>query len=191
MIKDLIIRNRSYRRFDQSVKIPTKQIYEWIELVRYAASGRNLQPLKYIVCNNEKTNESIFSTLGWAGYLKQWEGPAEGEKPVAYIVVLHDKIISEKYYCDDGIAMQNILLGAVSSGYGGCILGTFNKDKIRGLMDIPEKFEILWIIALGKPAETVIIEDMDDNHFEYWRDEEDNHRVPKRELKELIVKTLN
>ena len=113
MIRELIIKNRSYRRFDSSVKISNEQLKKWIELARFSASGRNMQSLKYMVCTNPVINDKIFPFLGWAGYLIDWKGPEEGERPVAYIAVLHDKTIAENYYCDDGIAMQSILLGAV------------------------------------------------------------------------------
>ena len=156
MIRDLIIKNRSYRRFDSSAKISFKQIEKWIELARFSASGRNMQSLKYAVVIEEQTNEKIFPNLGWAGYLTNWEGPEEGERPVAYIAVLHDKLIADNYFCDDGIVMQSILLGAVEDGFGGCMIGTVNKNKVAKILKLPENLEILWIVALGKPAEECI-----------------------------------
>src|SRR5665811_19887 len=158
MIRDIVIKNRSYRRFDQSVKITPQQIESWIELARFSASGRNMQSLKYVVSTNEKINEKIFPNLGWAGYLTNWKGPEEGERPVAYIAVLHDTSLAENYYCDDGIAVQSILLGAVEDGFGGCIIGSVNKRKVSKILELPDHLEILWVLALGKPAETAIIE---------------------------------
>jgi len=157
MIRNLIMKNRSYRRFDASVKISREQIEQWIELARFSASGQNMQPLKYVVCTDEKINRKIFSTLGWAGYLSTWPGPAENEQPVAYVAVLLDKSLAENYYCDDGIAIQSILLGAVEDGYGGCIIGSVNKSKVARIFHLPGEFDILCIVALGKPAETVVL----------------------------------
>ena len=97
--------------------------------------------------------------MGWAGYLSNWNGPKEGERPVAYIAVLKDKTISENHYCDDGIAMQSILLGAVADGYGGCMIGSVNKGKVAQILDLPEHLDILWLIALGKPTEEVVLEE--------------------------------
>lgn len=190
MIRDLITKNRSYRRFDQSVKISSKQIEQWIELARFSASGRNMQPLKYVVCTSEKINDKIFPNLGWAGYLTDWKGPEPGQQPVAYIVVLHDKSLSDGYFCDDGIALQSILLGATEEGFGGCIIGSVNKGKVAKILDLPENLEILWLIALGKPAENVVIDDVVDNDIKYWRDETGIHHVPKRPLNEIIFKTM-
>jgi nitroreductase len=190
MIRDLIIKNRSYRRFDASVRISKEQVGRWIELARFSASGRNMQPLKYFISTSEKINEKIFPYLGWAGYLTHWKGPEESERPVAYVAVLLDKSLAGNYFCDDGLAVQNILLGAVEDGFGGCIIGSANKGKIAKLLDLPEHLEILWIIALGKPAETVVLEDMENNDIKYWRDENGVHHVPKRPLKEIIYKIL-
>ncbi len=186
MIRDLIIKNRSYRRFDTTVKITFKQIERWIELARFSASGRNMQPLKYAVCTDEQINEKIFPNLGWAGFLTNWKGPAENERPVAYIAVLHDKVLSDNYYCDDGIAIQSILLGAVEDGFGGCIIGSVNKREVTKILNLPDNLEILWLIALGKPAEKCVLEEMKNNDIKYWRDSDEIHHVPKRALSEII-----
>ncbi len=189
MIRDLMIKNRSYRRFDSKIKISEEQIQKWIELARFSASGRNMQPLKYAVCSSSEINNKIFPNLGWAGYLSNWKGPEENERSVAYVVVLHDKSLADNYFCDDGIAIQSILLGAVEDGFGGCIIGSVNKGKVTKLLKLPEYLEILWVIALGKPAETVVLEDVKDNEIKYWRDRKKVHHVPKRLLDELIFRS--
>jgi nitroreductase len=186
MIEGLIKKNRSFRRFHESERISAEQLKKWIELVRFCPSGRNMQPLKYFGVTDAKMNAGIFQHLAWAGYLTDWNGPAEGERPAAYIVVLQDKQISEQHFCDDGIAIQSILLGAVEDGYGGCIIGSINRAKVAKLLLLPENLEILWIIALGKPAEKVVIEDIQDNDVKYWRDKNGVHHVPKRKPDELI-----
>lgn len=188
MIRDLITKNRSYRRFDPSAKISFSQIKKWIELARFSASGRNIQSLKYAVSTEEQTNNKIFPNLGWAGYLTDWKGPTENERPVAYIAVLHDKKLSDNYYCDDGIAMQSILLGAVEDGFGGCMIGTVNKNKVAKILKLPEHLEILWLVALGKPVETCVLDDVKNNDVKYWRDSNKIHHVPKRPLNEIILK---
>ncbi|MEE4285334.1 MAG: nitroreductase family protein [Mariniphaga sp.] len=190
MIRDLIIKNRSYRRFDFSVKIEVAQIEKWIDLARLSPSGRNMQPLKYVVSTSEKINNLIFPNLGWAGYLKEWSGPDEDERPVAYVAVLLDKSLAENYYCDDGIALQSILLGAVEDGFGGCIIGSVNKSKVAKILNLPGNLEILYMLALGKPSEKVVLETAENGEIKYWRDKDEVHHVPKRPLKELIVKTV-
>lgn len=187
MIKDIIIRNRSYRRFYQSEKISIEQLREWIDLARLSASARNAQPLKYILSVDETLNAKIFELLSWAGYLTTWKGPEEGERPAAYIVLLKDTLISANHFCDDGIAMQSILLGATEAGFGGCIIHSVNRNKLRDILNISEQYEILYVLALGKPNETVILEDLKVDDIRYWRDENQVHHVPKRILDEIIL----
>jgi len=188
MIRDLIIRNRSYRRFVQSDRISREQLLEWIELARFSASGRNAQSLKYILINEEELCAKVFPLVSWAGALKGWGGPAEGERPSAYIIMLHDTRISKNYYCDDGIAAQSILLGAVESGYGGCIMASVKRPELRSVISLDDHFEIIQLIALGKPAEQVVLEDLSGSDFNYWRDEQGVHHVPKRSLDEIVLK---
>lgn len=190
MIKDLITKNRSYRRFAPSIKIEAAMMKNWIELARLSSSGRNMQSLKYVICTDENLNSLIFPHLGWAGYLSGWKGPEENERPTAYIVVLHDKSIAENYYCDDGIAMQSILLGAVEDGFGGCIIGSVNKSRVGKILRLPQKLEVLYVIALGKPAEKVVLETSENGEIKYWRDNESVHHVPKRPLDEIIHEVL-
>lgn len=187
-LSELVKKNRSYRRFNQNTRISEEQILRWIELARNTASGRNMQPLKYALCTDEKMNSLIFEQLAWAGYLQEWKGPSEGEQPTAYIAVLKDKLLAENIYCDDGISMQTILLGAVSDGFGGCIIGSFNKTRVSTIFKLPDHLELLWVIALGEPKETVILEESDGEDIRYWRDEKNVHHTPKRRLKDLIYK---
>lgn len=188
MLKNLILKNRSYRRFYQSEEITEEQLRAWIDLARLSASGRNAQPLKYIISNTSEKNEKVFSTLAWAGFLADWDGPCEGEKPTAYVIQLLDTTIANQFYCDDGIAAQNLLLGAVEAGFGGCIFRAINKPRLTELFIIPEQFQIINVIALGKPKEEVVIDEMQNDDFKYWRDENQTHHVPKRSLDEIILK---
>ncbi len=191
MIRDLVIKNRSYRRFDSEEIISSDLLVKWVELARFSATGRNKQSLKFVVCNNAEMNDKIVPNLGWAGYLTNWKGPDIDERPTAYIVILNDKLISENHHCDEGIAAQSILLGAVEDGFGGCMIGTVNKNKVAKLLSLPANLEILLVIALGKPSEKVILEDTSGNNIKYWRDENEVHHVPKRPLDELIYKSYS
>lgn len=187
MIKELLLKNRSYRRFFQYEKIGTNVLKELVELTRYCGSGRNAQPLKYVVVESDEKCEQVFNTLAWAGYLTDWKGPEEGEKPSAYIIQLNDKNIADNFFCDDGIAAQSILLGAVEKGFGGCILRAFNRAKIEEIISMPSNLEIIQVIALGKPKEEVVVDEIENDDFKYWRDDKMVHHVPKRTLKEILV----
>jgi nitroreductase len=188
MIHELVKNNRSYRRFYQSVTIPRETLLELIDLARHSASAGNLQPLKYMLSYDPERNATIFKHLAWAGYLKEWPGPGEGERPSAYIIVLSDTRIAKSPGCDHGIACQSILLGATEMGLGGCIVGSIRKNELREALGIPKHLEILLVIALGKPKETVVIEEVgSDGDIKYWRDNKGVHHVPKRKLDDIVV----
>ena len=95
MIKALVLTTRSYRRFYQEHRIPLESLRDFIDIARLTASAANLQPLRFLLYNEPEDCERIFPTLGWASYLKDWDGPAEGERPSAYIVILGDINISK------------------------------------------------------------------------------------------------
>ena len=187
MIKDLILKNRSFRRFDETHPIDKQTVIDLIDLARNSASGANLQPLKYYISNESELNAKIFPLLKWAGYLKDWSGPQAGERPTAYIVILGDSTISEKIDGDHGIAAQSILLGACERGLGGCIIGSIERKKLSELLDLPDHLKILLLIALGKPKENVVLREADQGDVRYWRDENNTHYVPKRPLKDIIL----
>ena len=187
-LKDLIVRNRTCRRFVQDVAVPRQTLRELVDLARLSASGANLQPLKYILSCEPEKNALIFPHLGWAGYLKDWPGPKEGERPSAYIVILGDTQVSRSFGCDHGIAAQSILLGATDKGLAGCMIGTVDRQQLQKVLEIPSHFEILLVLALGKPAETVVLETVGaDGDIRYWRDEAGVHHVPKRSLDDIIL----
>jgi len=188
MLKELIIKNRSYRRFYQDESISLDTLKELVDLARLSASASNRQPLKYILSSDPEKNASIFPCLAWAGYLKEWGGPAEGERPTAYIIVLGDKEISPSFGCDHGIAAQSILLGASEKDLGGCIIGSVRRSELARLLQISERYEILFVIALGKPKEQVALDTVGaDGDIKYWRDAQQVHHVPKRPLNEIVI----
>jgi len=186
--KDLVKENRSCRRFDNSHKIDEKTLRELVDLARNCASAANMQPLKYVICCDESKNEEIFSCLGWAAYLKDWKGPVKEERPSAYIIIMGDHNISDKFWCDHGIASQTILLGARTMGLGGCMFGAINIKKLKACLNIKDHLEIKLVVALGKPVEQIQIDELnEDGDIKYWRDENQIHHVPKRKLTDIII----
>ena len=187
MLKELILKNRSYRRFYQDFQISKGALKELVDLARLCPSAANLQILRFMLINSKEESEKVFSCLGWAGYLKDWDGPKQGEKPSAFIVILSNRPDWAYIKSDVGIVSQSILLGAVEMGLGGCMFGSVQKDKLRKSFSIPEEYEIQLVIALGKPKEKIVIEEVKGDDIKYWRDENDVHHVPKRKLEDLIL----
>lgn len=188
MLIDIVKRNRSYRRFYQGKPIDRKELIDLVGLARLCPTGRNLQPLKFFLSNDELLNKKIYPSLAWAGYLKDWDGPVEGERPSAYIVILEDRRISESTQWDQGIMAQTIMLGAAEKNLGGCIIASVRKEDLSRALNLPEHLKVVLVLALGYPKEEVVIEQMPENgSVVYWRDSQGVHHVPKRDLDELIV----
>lgn len=188
MLADLVMKNRSYRRFYQKHSVDLKTLKDLVDLARLSASGGNVQPLKYILSSDPKKNALIFPHLTWAAFLKDWPGPDDSERPSAYIIILGDREISQSFGCDHGIAAQIILLGANERGLGGCIIGTIQRENLRTSLEIASRFEILLVLALGKPKDRVMVERVDaSGNTEYWRDKEGVHHVPKRSIEDIII----
>ncbi len=188
MLKQLVKKNRSYRRFDGQVRITQKQIRQLLELARLCPSAANLQQLRYYYSVAPKTNGLIFANLSWAAYIEDWDGPKDGERPTAYILMLGPAKLGNHLFMDTGIAAQTILLGAVEMGLGGCLLASVRKKELHKALGLPASLEIILAIALGKPVEQVKVEKVvDPDDIEYWRDEFEVHHVPKRALKDIIV----
>jgi nitroreductase len=188
MLKDLIRKNRSYRRFHEATAISEDTLRELVDLARLSASASNKQPLKYVLSCDPARNGMIFPCLAWAGYLPEWDGPEPGERPSAYIIILGDTEISDDFSIDPGIAAQSIMLGAAERGLGGCIIGSIKRVPLRRGLTISERFKILYVLALGEPAEEVVLDAVgQDGDIKYWRDENSVHHVPKRALDDIIL----
>ena len=188
ILRELVLKNRSYRRFFQDERIALEKLTSWIDLGRLSASGMNIQPLKYKIIIDSTTCDAVFENLAWAGYLKDWNGPEPGERPSAYVIVLGDTTIRPAFGIDPGIAIQSILLAAVEAGYGGCIIGSVQREKLAETVAIPETLQILYVLALGKPKELVQLEEIKEFSIQYYRDDQMIHHVPKRKLEDIIIK---
>jgi nitroreductase len=190
-MKEIIAKTRTFRKFFENEKISTATLENLIDLARFGGSARNGQPWQYMLVNTPELCGKIFPYLGWAGYLIDWKGPEPGERPSAYILCLLNKKWlkgpeSEAQF-DLGIATQNLLLGAIEEKIGGCRIGAFS-PKLADLFRVPEHLHLSLVIALGKPRETVTIEEcQNDDDIRYWRDENGVHHVPKRSLTSCLV----
>jgi nitroreductase len=188
MLKDLVLKSRSYRRFDTTVPVPMGTLEELAAMAAACPSAANRQPLRFVLCNNPDDNAAIFDCLKWAAYLKDWEGPAPTERPTAYIVMVNTEKSWDLAKFDFGIMAQTMLLGAVEKGFGGCMLGAIDRERLRVHLGLPAELEIGLVLALGKPAEDVRITPLPaDGSIRYWRDEAGTHFVPKRSLEELVL----
>lgn len=187
-IVELVHTTRTCRRFQQDQAVSHETLCKLIDLARLGGSAQNLQPLKYLLVNQPTKNAAIFSHLGWAGYLPEWPGPKEGERPAAYIVCLLDTHLAKEAACDLGIASQNILLGATELGLAGCRIASLS-PKLHQQLSLADHLEILLVIAIGVPKEKVVLEKAGkDDDIRYRRTPDQTHHVPKRRLADIIIK---
>jgi nitroreductase len=187
-IRDLLARNRSFRRYDEQYRLQRSMLVDLVGLSRLCASSANRQPLRYLIACAPEETAKVFPHLRWAAALLGWPGPAEGERPAAYIIILGDTRIARNFDFDAGIAAQSMLLAAAEQGLGGCMVGSIDRDGLRAALRIPREYEIVLAVALGKPCETVVLEDAKSpDEVAYWRDAAGVHHVPKRPLGELLV----
>lgn len=188
MIRDLILQNRSCRRFYQEFAIERETLVELIDLARFSASTSNKQPLKYMLSCDPEKNALIFQLIFLARRFPEQRYPPEGERPTAYIIILGDNEVSDSFAPDHVIAAQNILLGARGRGLGGCMVAMMRREELITALEIPPRYRLLLIIALGKPKEEVVLETVgqDGDYRFYWDDDGVLH-VPKRRLDDIIV----
>ena len=194
--KELVLANRSYRRFDGTHAIDGAVLRELVGLARTTPSGGNLQPLKYVLSCSAEGNALVYATLAWAAYLPDWKGPPVQERPTGYVVMLRDLAVTgaakiNAADIDVGIAAQTILLGAVERGLGGCMFGSVRREELARRLGLPDTLAIALVIALGKPVEKVVLDGLaPGGSVKYWREPDGTHHVPKRGLDELIVKEI-
>ncbi|MDE6484361.1 MAG: nitroreductase family protein [Duncaniella sp.] len=189
-LRELMMADRTVRRFRENERVSVETAEKLVELTRYCASGRNAQPLKYVIVTADDVRAKVFPLLKWAGCFSWWDGPEEGERPAAYLVQCLDTEYGVECLCDDGLQLEAITLGMRTLGLGGCIIKAFNAVKLQEVLDIDSRFKPRYVLAMGYPAEDVKIEDMDgspDADFKYYRTADGVHHVPKRPLDELII----
>lgn len=185
---DLVRSSRTFRRFDGAVPVGMETLDRMVDAARHTPSAMNKQPLRHVLVNDPAMCAKVFEGLAWAGYLKDWPGPAEGERPTAYVVICHDGEPGAWSKVDLGIVAQTMMLAARAEGFGGCMLGAIKKDVVGEAVGLPDGLEIMLVLALGKPAETVVVDDLEPGgDFKYWRADDDTHHVPKRGADELVA----
>ncbi|PID77850.1 MAG: nitroreductase [Deltaproteobacteria bacterium] len=185
---DLVVRNRSYRRFNEERVLTRQELEYLVSLAGKTPSAGNLQPLRFRPVYEKNEKEELFDSLFWAAYLKDWKGPSPGERPGGYIIVCRDiSVKGSNWMFDTGISSQTILLGASDMGLGGCMIASFNREKVSEFIKSKD-FEPVLVIALGLPGEKILLEDVHNNgSIKYYRDENDIHHVPKRKLEALLI----
>jgi len=184
-VYEAAVSRRTIRRFLQK-PIPMEVLKKFLNAARLAPSGGNLQPCEYVLVTEKDLLEKVFNTLKWAMYLAAGT-PREGEKPVAYVVVLvNTRKKSQGGEVDCAAAIENMVLTAWEEGIGACWMASIDREKLREILAIPDYCKVCFVVALGYKAEEPVVEDMMDNDVKYWRDENGVLHVPKRRLEDIV-----
>ena len=189
--REIVIANRSYRGYDESYKFTREKLEEYVDLTRFTPSSVNMQPFKYYVAYEKSNVDTIQKMTKWARALPELNLPYEGKRPTGFIIICQDTNIfsnTNRFMKDVGIVAQTILLQAADDGLGGCMIGNFNAEEVKSILDLSENLLPLLIVALGKPAEKIVITEVkEDGKTDYYRDENDVHYVPKRSLEDILI----
>jgi len=187
----LVSEARTCRRFVQDTRISREDLDWLMECARCTPCGRNAQVLRYVLVSSPEKCAELFVHTRWAGALKDWDGPAEGERPTAYIALLAPKETSAIMHMDVGIAAQTLQLAAHARGIGCCMHASFVRPACMELLRVPDDMHIALILALGMAKEERRLAPMPANgDFAYWRDAQGVHHVPKRTVPELTLAVL-
>jgi len=185
-IYEAIISRRSIRKFDQK-KIDPEILKKIVNAGRLAPSAANLQPLEYLIIDDEDLKRKVFPNLAWAGYIKPEGDPGEDERPAAYIIILADKKINPAPERDIGASVENMNLVAEEEGMGCCWIGAFKKKKINEIIRVPENLSAELILVMGYPVEKPVPEDIEKgSSIKYYKDDSGTLHVPKRKLEDIL-----
>ena len=188
---ELVRKNRSYRGYNENRPVTREELTRLVECARLCPSSVNAQPLKYRLVWQKEEVARLQEKTNWAKALTSITLPHPGMCPTAFIVICQDTGIDtslQRYQKDVGIVAQTMLLAAVEMGLGGCMIGNFNAGEVRKTLALPEAMAPLLVVAIGEPAETVVLTEVGpDGSVQYYRDENDVHYVPKRSLEDILI----
>lgn len=190
-VLNLIAKTRSIRRYKHNEPVTQDMLKYIAQAARFAPSTGNMQRLRLLLVNDERC-DAIFNEISFAAHLRPyWQGPAEGERPAAYIVVMTDKEPDINLAIDMGAAAEAMLITARDEGLGGCIFRSFDKEKLGKVLG-KEPYMPAMVISIGYSDEVVIIQDVrnigrPEGDLRYYRDQYGHHIVPKIPLEQMLL----
>jgi len=187
----LVSEARTCRRFVQDKRISPDDLDWLMACAGRVPCARNAQVLRYILVSSPEKCAELFVHTRWAGALKDWGGPVEGERPTAYIAILTPSESTALMHMDVGIVAQTIQLAAYTRGIGCCMHASFVRSSCMELLRVPANMQIDLILAFGMAKEERRLAPMPaSGEFAYWRDAQGVHYVPKRAVSELVLARL-
>lgn len=191
MIRDLAVKSRSYRGYDESRRVSREELLELVDCARFAPSSVNRQPFQYLLVWKKEDVDRLQPLTGWARALPDLKLPHSGHCPAAFIVICQNTEWDpdlKRYLRDVGAVAQTMLLAATEAGLGGIMIGNFSPDRVARAMELPQTVVPMLIVAIGKPDEKIVITEIENGQStKYYRDEQDTHYVPKRKLEDIVL----
>jgi len=140
-------------------QVEKEKLLRCLEAARLAPSACNAQPWTFIVVNDKELKDAVArETSGGVLPLNHFTRQA----PLLVVVVLEKpnitcrfgEIVKDKKFTimDLGISASHFCLQAASEGLGSCMIGWFNENKVKELLNIPKDKRPMLIITLGYPA---------------------------------------
>ena len=157
---DLCLQRQSCRNFaDQPVE--RDKLVKCVEAARLAPSGCNGQPWSFVIVENPEIVGKIAECtqqLGVNSYISQAKAFFVVVEEHADLMPQLKKLVDSQYFApgDIGAAVAYLCLAAESQGIGTCILGVYNREIIKSLLNIPREKRIGGLIAAGYPADPTV-----------------------------------
>ena len=172
-IHDFFLNRWSPRSFKQD-PIPEDALYSLFEAARWAPSGNNLQPWRYIIARKPE-DRSVFLSFINEGNVR-WCKNA----PVLALLVSkstkNDGKPAASHAFDAGASWGYLALEAVHQGLSVHAMGGFDKQAARQVLNIPDEYVPQIAIAIGyRDDKDKLPADMQDR-------ETPNDRMPLNEI---------
>ncbi len=140
-IDEIFLNRWSPRAFKKEV-IKEELLMSILEAARWAPSGSNKQPWRFILATTEE-DKATFDQFIMDGNLA-WCRNA----PV-YALLISDTEASPSHKFDAGAAWGYLALQAHKNGLATHAMGGIYKDKAKEILHIPEQYEVQICIAIG------------------------------------------
>jgi len=191
-VYEAVTKRRSIREF-KDIPVPYDILERCVDAARLAPSAVNRQLCEHIIVDDEQLLPQVLDTVGsWAGQKRPADGWSPGRRPKAYIITLINNSLETELggtrdvtTYDVGMAAENMILVALEQGVGACPILAFEEAKLKPVLNIPDEYDIVLVVALGFPDESPVVEVFTDS-TKRWVDSEGVRHIPKRELKNII-----
>ncbi len=191
-VYETVIKRRSIREFKDAA-VAYDVLGRCVNAARLAPTAANYQLCEYIVIDDGQLLPQVFDAVwSWAGQPRPKDGWPPGRRAKAYIVTLINSALGAELGgnrrdtgYDVGMAAENMILVALAEGIGSCAITGFKQGKLRRVLNIPDKYEIAMVLALGFPDESPVLEVATDS-VKRRLDSEGVRHIPKRKLRDII-----